>query len=286
MFKLLVPLVGGALLVAVSAAQTSQQTTGSASQGTAVSASPSGAQAQTSTGANATQETQAGTAKAAGQLQAGSVIYAELGKSVDAKKAKQGDEVVAKTTQAVLAQGKVVIPKGSKIVGHVTSAKAHTKEQAQSELGVAFDHAVLKDGSQVPLSVSIQAIAAPAAATQVANDNMAGMGSGSAPAGGGSPSYGGGGGMRSTGGTVMNTAGAATGTVANTAGSTAGTVAGTANTAAGAGHLNAASRGAVGLSGLNLSAAASTSTQGSVITSDSKTVKLDSGTEMILRVNQ
>jgi hypothetical protein len=134
--------------------------------------------------------------------------------------------------------------------------------------------------------VSIQAIAAPAAASQVADDTI-GMGSsgvGASPSSGGG-GYGGGG-MRSTGGTVLNTAGAATGTVTNTAGSAAGTVAGTASGAAGAGHLNAASRGTVGLSGLNLSAAATSSTQGSVITSDSKNVKLDSGTEMVLKVNQ
>ena len=44
-------------------------------------------------------------------------------------------------------------------------------------------------------------------------------------------------------------------------------------------HLNAGSRGVVGLGGLSLSEGP----QGAVITSDKKNVKLDSGIELILR---
>lgn len=77
--------------------------------------------------------------------------------------------------------------------------------------------------------------------------------------------------------------GSTAGGVANTAGNTAGTVAGAASTSAGAGaRLNGSSRGVVGMSGLSLSAG--NATQGSVIASDDKNVKLDSGTEMVLRV--
>ena len=85
---------------------------------------------------------------------------------------------------------------------------------------------------------------------------------------------------RSTVGAVGNTAGNAAGTV----GDTTGGVAGSAGQATG-GRLNAGSRGVVGLSGLSMSAGASAS-QGAVITSDNKNVKLDGGTELVLRVNQ
>jgi hypothetical protein len=288
MKKVIMSLLAGVLLAGIAVAQTSTQTGISAAQNSSVSSSPAApAQAQSTTAAGVSQQTPAGS----NSLQAGNVIYAELGKSVDAKKAKEGDEVVAKTSQAVVSQGKVVIPRGSKLIGHVTTAKAHTKEQAHSELGIAFDRAELKDGSQIPLAASIQAISAPVSASPNAaeTESMPGMGAGGGTQGGGSPSYGGGGGMRSAGGGAMNTAGAATGTVGRTAGNTAGNVAGTATgaaDAAGSGRLNAASRGVVGLSGLNLSASATNSTQGSLITSDSKNVKLDSGTELVLKVNQ
>src|SRR5262249_8021359 len=155
--------------------------------------------------------------------------------------------------------------------------KAHTKEQQQSELGIAFDHAVLKDGTQVPIAVTIQAIGASLVASSPAMDADSGGGM-AGPSGGGRPGYGSGSGgtmgpSRSTANTVGNTAGNTVGTI----GDTAGGVAGTGQTAS-SGHLGASSHGVVGLSGLSLSPAASAS-QGAVITSDNKNVKLDGGTE-------
>jgi hypothetical protein len=49
-----------------------------------------------------------------------------------------------------------------------------------------------------------------------------------------------------------------------------------------AGQLTSNSQGVFGLNGLNLNAAASNATQGSVITSAGKNVHLDSGTRMLL----
>src|SRR5438309_10847552 len=141
MKKLLILALGSALLGSLSQAQSADsQAGGSASQDTSVSTGQSGAQADSKTGVSAQQQGKASEAApaASGQLATGSMIYAELSKSIDAKKAKQGDEVVAKAQQAVLSQGKVLIPKGSKIVGHVTQVKPHEKDQPQSELGIAF----------------------------------------------------------------------------------------------------------------------------------------------------
>jgi hypothetical protein len=286
MKKVFFSLLAGILLAGMAAAQAS----GSASQSNSVSTGQSGGQVQSSTSASASQQ---GTARQGGnQLQAGSIIYAELGKSIDAKKAKPGDEVQAKATQVVLSQGKVVIPRGSKIIGHVTEAKPREKGQEQSSLGIAFDHAVLKDGTQVPLSgVSIQAIGNPQASAALAaqedNPGMGGAATGMPSGGGmgGRPTTGGGvlGSTASTAGGVGNTAGG----IANTAGGAVGTVAGT--TQAGSsvgGHLGASSHGVVNMPGLSMSASAGNSTQGSVITSDKKNVKLDSGTEIVLKVNQ
>jgi hypothetical protein len=233
-----------------------------------VSADQSGAQAAT-----------------AGQLQAGSTVQAELVKPLDAHKNKVGDEVVAKTTHDVKSEGHVIVPKGSKLIGHVTEVKAHSKEQATSELGIAFDHAILKNGAEMPLALGIQAIGrSQANATATEDDTMMASGGGGAmgstsvrPSGGGGMV----GGVRSTAGGVVNTAG-------STAGSTAGTAVNTTGAAGGAvsGSLSSTSQGVVGLQGLSLSSDTSNSTHASVVSSSTGNVHLDGGTEMVLRVNQ
>ena len=97
-------------------------------------------------------------------------------------------------------------------------------------------------------------------------------------------------------GGVRSTAGAATGAVTNTAASATGVAGGAVNStvngasaARGAvGGLNAAgqltsnSQGVFGLEGLNLNAGVSSSTQASLITSTSRNVHLDSGTQLVL----
>src|SRR6185437_16320174 len=166
MNRTMTSLVTGALLSAMCLAQSSAeiQTSGSASQDTTVSAHKSGVQAGSNSSANAAQETafpgKNGQAQAAteGKLQAGSTVQAELTKPVDARKNKPGDEVMARTTQDVKSNGYTVLPKGSKIVGHVTEVQARGKGQKESRVAMAFERAVLKNGSQVPMSLTLQAI--------------------------------------------------------------------------------------------------------------------------------
>src|SRR5258705_90091 len=57
------------------------------------------------------------------QFPAGTVIPVELAKSVDSKKAKAGDKIEAKIPMDLLSHGKIVIPKNTKVIGHVTEAK-------------------------------------------------------------------------------------------------------------------------------------------------------------------
>jgi hypothetical protein len=224
-----------------------------------------------------------------GALSSGTTLQAELTKSIDAKKAKPGDEVTAKLTQDVKADGKVVLHKGSKLVGHVTEAQAKTKENSESKLGVVFDKAVLRGGQEMAFNGAIQALAAPApgslaATTDDAGSLGSGMGSGGGPVMGGGRTSGGvapiGGGA---GGAVNSTLGSAT----NTAGSVTNSTTGAVNGSTGAvtnGAFNTATRGVVGMQGIALNTGATGSAQGSVISSASRNVKLDSGTQMILQV--
>ncbi len=89
----------------------------------------------------------------------GTVIAAQLTTELDAKQAREGDPVQAKATAAVNGLGKMVVPAGATIVGHVTKAKAGGKSGATSALGIAFDKAILKDGQEVAISGRIRALA-------------------------------------------------------------------------------------------------------------------------------
>src|ERR1035441_5583638 len=139
-------------------------------------APPPAPQAPASAPPDASQAPAAGTTRIA----PGSVIPVQLTKTIDAKTAKPGDEVVAIVTMDLkTSSGEVIVPKDTKVTGHVTEAQARSKEQKESQLGIAFDHAVLKSGD-VNLPMSIQAVIAPPT-----NNANAGGGDPGAPAGGG-----------------------------------------------------------------------------------------------------
>jgi len=90
-------------------------------------------------------------------LEKGSILYAELTKTVDAKKVKAGDPVNAVLVADVLAHGKVVIRREAKLLGHVTEAQVHSKEVPESRLGIVFDKIITKSG-EVPFQSLLLAI--------------------------------------------------------------------------------------------------------------------------------
>jgi hypothetical protein len=283
-------LFGAALLATAANAQTQAGAQAGAQADANVSTKPASANANASASSSNAVQTNGSNATIAD----GTAINAALTAPVDSKKAKPGDGVTARTTEAVKAQGKTVVPKGAKLVGHVTRASARGRGDAESALGIAFDKAILKNGQEIALSGSIQALASAETAASAAGDldpiSDVGAGGGGRAMGGGRGALGG----------VTSTAGGAVGTVTNTAGSatsaaggavdaTARTTTGVAGSAGGAvGGLNSAgqfasnSRGVFGLNGLNLSAAGSNSTEGSLITSGGKNVRLDNGTRMLI----
>src|SRR5260370_6904026 len=53
----------------------------------------------------------------------GTLIWAEFSKSLDASRNRAGDLVEAKTSVDLLAPGKVVLPRNTKVLGHVTPLK-------------------------------------------------------------------------------------------------------------------------------------------------------------------
>jgi len=238
-----------------------------------------------------------GNAAAKGQsaqstLAAGTVVNAELDKSLDSKKAKIGDAVTARTTEAVKEDSKVVLPKGTRLVGHLTRVSARGKGDNDSTLGVQFDRAELKGGQEVAVQLTLQAIAAPPGVAAIGGDDLQGMGSSGAPSSMGGANRTGG--TAPVGGAVSGAASTTARTTGDISGAANSTVNSTANTATGvttqgatgglnsSGQLAANSRGVFGLNGLSLTAETSNSAQGSVIASSGKSVRLDSGTRLLL----
>src|SRR6267142_2873327 len=122
-----------------------------------------------------------------GSLAGGTVLNATLNSSVDSKRAKPGEQITAHTTEAVKStDGRMILPKGTKLIGHVTQASARGNGQEQAMLAIQFDKAVLKDKQEMPLNVTIQAIAAPP--QQASSSAFGGSSAGGAGAPGTSPS--------------------------------------------------------------------------------------------------
>jgi hypothetical protein len=267
-------------------ANLSAQKTRSAQQGSQAAASASAASA-TSASANA--------GPASAGFSNGTAVNADLLTTIDARKCHPGQRVEAKTTKDVKEGKHVVLRRGTRLIGHVTEAQAHTKTHAESAVGIVFDEAVIKKGETVPFHASIQALAA---AQSMAN---AGFGDDDMMAGGGADAMGGGavrggggliGGAAGAVGSTAGMAGGAAGNLGRTAGGTLGSTTSAAGSASGnlrgldaAGRLTSTSSGVFGMNGLNLSSSASNATEGSVITSANRNVHLSSGTQMLLRTN-
>ena len=196
-------LLAGSSVYGHAGAQANAGASGSASTQAGLAGTP-GAQASGKGAASASASAQAGQNSAS--LSNGTAVNATLSQPIDAKKNKPGDTVTARTNEATKSEGKVVIPKGSKLVGHVTEAKARTKGESESAVGFVFDKAILKDGREVPLNVTLQAVGA---AQSAASNSLAGddLSAGGGAAGGTRGRVGGGGAL----GGVTSTAGASTG---------------------------------------------------------------------------
>src|SRR5271167_1161498 len=235
----------------------------------AIFASGAVVQAQTSAQATAVLGASAQTEASTATLPSGTAVNAELNSSVDSKKAKVGDKVEAHTTEEIKYAGKTIVPRGAKLEGHVTEATARSKGDSGSTLAIQFDKAILKKGEEIPLNVSILAIAAPQGDF---SGGSPGPGNDPMRSGGGSPASGSPMGTShtptATPGTPNNPGGAADSTMGSN----------------GAAQLSAKSRGVYGLSDLKLMAASSSASQATVLISSGKSVHLDGGTRLLLVV--
>jgi hypothetical protein len=114
------------------------------------------------------------TANAAGKtihLESGTRLAGELQKTIDVRQAKVGDQVMLKTTQAIKSEGRTVVGKGSRLVGHVTEVAQKSKTNSESRIGILFDR--LEHGSlQVPIAATISSITSARANARANNEDV------------------------------------------------------------------------------------------------------------------
>jgi len=226
-------------------------------------------------------------------------VAGELVEKLDSKTARVGDSVVVKTTASVRSADGVVIPKGTRLVGHVTDVRAHARGSEESSLTVQFDRAELKGGQTMSIHSVIESVspspAAMAMASSDADDTLGLPGGGMRSSGGARGGLGGA--LSGTG----SAAGGATGALATTtsatnsglntgsaAGAAAGNLGGTASAATGSLQTAASGTAAIGarataIPGVMLAGDATGATSGT-LSASRRNVHLDSGTQIVLGV--
>ncbi|HKP45765.1 MAG TPA: hypothetical protein VJT50_04135 [Pyrinomonadaceae bacterium] len=242
------------------------------------------AHAQT-TRSNATASSQT-SATANGQnksvsLDSGTRVAGELQSTLDARRAKVGDQVVLRTTQAIKSNGRTVVSKGSRLIGHVTEVTQNTGSKGQSRIGLLFDR--LEGGSlNVPIVASITSVVSGSARARANDEDVFANDSStmSSRSTGGRSSSAGNGGLvggvvNSTTSTVGGVVGGTTAAVGSTVDSTTGIVGNTTN---GLGQS---------LRGIQISQSSETSVQGSsVLSLQGKNLRLEKGTTFNLVLTQ
>jgi hypothetical protein len=218
-------------------------------------------------------------------LDAGTRLAADLQHTLDVRKAKVGDQVILKTTQAIKSQGRTVVGTGARLIGRVTEVAQKGKGSGESHVAILFDR--LERGSlAIPITATISSITSARTSATARDDELFGSNasaSGSARSSTSASSSSGSAGLlggvgstvQSTTSTVGTAVGATTSAVGSTIDSTA-NVAG--STATGVGRS---------LGGIQISDSTNASVEGgSVLSLHGDNLRLEKGTRFNLLVTQ
>ena len=214
----------------------------------------------------------------AANIQSGTQLAAQLENTLDVRKARVGDRVVLKTTEAIRANGQTVVGKGARLIGHVTEVQQRTQANGQSRVGLVFDR--LEKGSlDMPISATISSITQTRARAGN-NDDL--FGPDMSTSSGSSTSA-----SRQSGGVSAN--GGLLGGGVNTTTSTVGRVAGDTTAAVGsavgvAGNTTGDLTRSAG--GIHISQSSNASADGALLTLPGGNLRLEEGTSFHLVLSQ
>jgi len=88
-------------------------------------------------------------------------VVVQLNKDLRANKVKTGDNISAKVIQDVVSEGRIVIPRDSRVLGHVADVTPFSKDDPRSRLALFFERVEIKGRGSLPIHGVIQAIAPP-----------------------------------------------------------------------------------------------------------------------------
>lgn len=210
------------------------------------------------------------------KVDSGSRVAAQLQNAIDVRKARVGDQVVLKTTEAIKSGGQKVVDKGALLRGRVTDVHRNARETGESSISMIFDR--LEKGSLVmPITATISSITRASGGANT-NDDRFGADAGSMTSTSSRSSRqtrsSGGllGGTTGTVGSVLNSTTGAVGGVVNTTGETVG------NTTNGVGRT---------VSGIRISQPVSASASGeSTLSLTGDNLRLEKGTSFRLALDQ
>lgn len=192
-------------------------------------------------------------------------------KTLDSSKLKDGDAVEVETAAAFKLPDGTLIPKGSKLTGHVTAAKARSKGDAESQLMVTFDKLNIANGKELSIKGVVQAVF-PAPDEQM-DPSITGAATTAAggSAGGVGPSAGGGAGNGPAG--------------AGASGATASVGVVTSSKSGSSGNSDSHSQSAVTPQSVGVHGMDNLQLDNGVLTSKGKNVKLGGGVRLVIHVD-
>ncbi len=213
-------------------------------------------------------------------LESNTSLTAQLQNTIDARKAKVGDQVVLKTTKALKSEGRTVVGKGARLIGHVSEVAQRGRDGAASRVGIIFDR--IEHGAlTMPISATITSVTSAAASADAGRDDMFGTSANGSSRSSSSASTSGGllGGVGSVANSTTSTLGSAVG---NTTAAVGSTVNSTTNAVGG---TSSGLRRTLGH--IRISESSSASAEGSsVLSLQGDNLRLEKGTSFNLRITQ
>ncbi len=103
-------------------------------------------------------------------IASGTRLSAQLESALDVSKARVGDRVVLKTTEAIKSGGRTVVDKGARLVGSVTDVRRRASGAAESSISLVFDR--LESGKlSAPITATINSVAQASASGRRGSDD-------------------------------------------------------------------------------------------------------------------
>jgi hypothetical protein len=138
---------------------------------TTICAGTAFAQAQTSGAADASSSASLSRNDKSLNIESGTRLAAQLENTLDVRKARVGDRVVLRATEAIKENGRTILKKGSRLVGRVTDVQQRGRGRADSSVSLLFDR--LESGSlATPITATINSITQVRARSSSSSDGM------------------------------------------------------------------------------------------------------------------